>query len=176
MQIKTDNYTLRTLTIEDATECYLSWLKDKDINRTLDVDGQGQTLDTIRQYICKHDNKTSFLFGIFTKDGDHIGTHSFNFDPKNKLATVGVMIGDKSYWGKAVPLETRARIMDWAFDDLGCNKIEAGCYSINMPAIYNFKRQHWGMEGILRQNRVVDKEFIDVVLFGMTKKEWYEQR
>ena len=154
----------------------MSWLKDDDISRTLEVDGQRQTLETIRDFIVKHDNKTSFLFGIFTKNGTHIGTHSFNFYPKHKLATVGVMIGDKSYWGKAVPLETRAQILNWAFEELDCNKIEAGCFSINFPAIYNFKRQHWKLEGVRKKNRIIDGESVDMVLFGMMKKDWYEQR
>ncbi len=171
--LETKNYTLRTLNTSDTTELYLSWLKDISISKTLDVDGASQTLTTVRDYIDSHDNKPSYLFGIFTKDGRHIGTHSFRYHPNHKLATVGVMIGDKSFWGKGVVLETRARILDWAFKDLQCNKVEAGCYSTNFPAIYNFKHQQWKMEGIRRSHRVVDGIPIDMILFGMMEEDWH---
>jgi [ribosomal protein S5]-alanine N-acetyltransferase len=176
MQLETKNYILKTLGTKGATNLYLSWLKDDEISRTLDVDGQSQTLDKIRSFIVSHDDKTSFLFGIFTKNGLHIGTHSFRYYPQHKLATVGVMIGDKSFWGKAVPLETRTGILNWAFDELGCNKVEAGCLSINLPAIYNFKRQNWKIEGIRKEHRIVNNQSVDTILFGMIKKDWYEQR
>jgi [ribosomal protein S5]-alanine N-acetyltransferase len=176
MKLETENYSLRPLLVEDASECYLSWLKDKEISRTLDADGDALTLESLAQYIESHDNKTSFLLGIFTKDGKHIGTHSFRHYPRHKLATVGVMIGDRDFWGKAVPLETRSRVLDWAFDVLDCNKVEAGCYSINLPSIYNFKRQHWRMEGVRKSHRVVDGKPVDMILFGMLREEWNVQR
>jgi len=172
MQLQTENYVLRPLVETDATERYLNWLKDPEISRTLDVDGEAQTIDTIKSYIASHDNEASFLFGIFTKDGLHIGTHSFRFIKAHKIATVGVMIGDKEYWGKRVPLETRARILDFAFNDLACLKVEAGCYSINLPAIYNFKKQKWANEGVRKSNRLIDGKSVDMILFGMLRESW----
>lgn len=86
------------------------------------------------------------------------------------------MIGDYNYWGKGVPLEVREKIIDWAFDKLECNKIEAGCYSINIPAIYNFKRQYWEMEGIQKNHRIVEDKNVDLILFGMRREVWYANR
>lgn len=172
MQLETKNYTLRLLRPEDATERYLSWLRDLEVSRNLEVDGLRQTLETLRDYITAHDGKTKFLFGIFTKDGVLIGTHSFSYYPNHKLATCGVMIGDRDYWGKAVPLETRARVLDFAFDELGCEKVEAGCYSINLPALYNFIHQKWAREGIRKAHRIIDGKSVDMVHFGMQKSQW----
>ena len=175
-QLETDNYLLRPLGLYDVTERYLSWLRDPDVNRTLDVGGEMQTMDTLRQYIESHDGETRILFGIFTRKGLHIGTHSFRHYPRHRLVTIGIMIGGKDYWGKKVPLETRACLLDYAFDVLQCDKAEAGCYSINLPAIYNFKAQHWSVEGVQRSHRLVGGKPVDMILFGMLKKEWHAYR
>ncbi len=172
--LESKNFSLRPLQAPaDVNARYLGWLKDPDINRTLEVDGSSQTIETLTHYIHGHDNKSKFLFGIFSKSGVHIGTHSFRLQQENRLATVGVMIGDKSYWGKGVPLETRACLLDWAFDELECNKVEAGCFSNNLPAIYNFIKQHWTREGIQRSHRIVNGRAVDAILYGMLKEEWH---
>ena len=169
MFLKTKNYILRPLISDDATERYLGWLHDPDVNRTLDVDGNSQTIASIRSYIESHNNIDDILFGIFTNDDLHIGTHSFRSYPKHKLASITVMIGDKSYWGNRVPLETRAKLLDWAFNDKGFNKISAGCYSINYPAIYNFHKQNWVVEGILKSDRIKK----DLILKGKKRFNFF---
>lgn len=176
MELQAGPYRLRPLLPADASDRYVGWMHDPTVNRTLDVDGPSQTLETVQNYIAGHDNVRNFLFGIFTEDGVLIGTHSFRYNPQHKLASVGVMIGDRDYWGKEVPLATRSRILDFAFDDLGCNKVEAGSYSINLPAIYNFKRQHWKLEGVRKAHRIVEGKSVDVLLFGMLKEDWYARR
>jgi ribosomal-protein-alanine N-acetyltransferase len=172
MQLETHDFTLRPLEVDDATERYLSWLRDDEVSRTLDTDGSKQTLDTLRDYILSHNNTTRFLFGIFTKDGLHIGTHSFRAVPEHKRASIGVMIGDKSYWGQGVPLQTRACLIDWAFDNQGLEKLEAGCVSINIPAVYNFKRQRWAHEGTRKAHGIIEGRPVDLLLFGLLKVNW----
>ncbi len=171
--LESKNFFLRPLQApEDVTSRYLGWLRDSDITRHLEVDGPSQTVETLTDYVKQHDNKNRFLFGIFSEDGVHIGTHSFRMQEKHKLATVGVMIGEKEYWGKGVPLETRACILDWAFDELGCNKVEAGCFSTNLPAIYNFIKQKWAKEGIQRSHRIINDQRVDSILYGMLREKW----
>jgi RimJ/RimL family protein N-acetyltransferase len=83
------------------------------------------------------------------------------------------MIGDKAFWGKGTPLETRAWLIDWAFDELGLQKLEAGCVSINGPAIYNFKRQGWTHEGTRTAHMIIEGRPVDMLLFGLLKEKWH---
>jgi len=175
--LRTNNFFLRPMSApEDATGRYLEWIHDPEIYQTLMVDGPNQTIDSLIDYINGHDNQNSFLFGIYAHNGLHIGTHSFRYSERRRCATVGVMIGDKDYWGKGVPLETRAKILDWAFDAFDCRKVEAGCFSNNVPALFNFLKQKWVREGILRASWLIGEEEVDLILFGMFKEEWDEIR
>ena len=173
IELLSSRFVVRPVGEEDLNERYLSWIKDPDINRTLDVGSERPTIDSLKEYVATHDGSKKILFGIYTREGLHIGTHSFNHDGVHKMATLGAMVGDKAFWGKGVILETRSAILDWAFDELGCNKIQSGCYSTNYPAIYNFKRQNWKKEGVLRAHRIVSGESVDLLLFGMLAEEWH---
>ncbi|MBH11234.1 MAG: hypothetical protein CMG74_12960 [Candidatus Marinimicrobia bacterium] len=173
LRLDTENYFLQSLNESDVSERYLSWLHDFEVSKTLEVDGKSQTLETIKDYINWHDNKLKFLFGIFTiKEKKHIGTFSVTLNVEHKRATIGVMIGDKDYWGTGVVNEARAKIIDWLFDIKKMNKIEAGPMSINFPAIFNFINQGWENEGIMKSHYLIDGKSVDSILYGMTRKLW----
>ncbi len=175
-RLETERFYLRPLSCEDATERYLGWLRDPEIADNLSTDGSNQTLESLRQYIAGHDNKNKFLFGIFDNDDRHIGTHSFRHHPQHRRATVGVLIGDKAFWGAAVPLETRGRLLTYAFEELDCNKVEAGCYSHNTPAIYNFRRQGWVLEGTRKQYARIGDAWSDMLFFAIFRDAWQKRR
>ena len=149
--LRSEKYYLKNLGINAATERYLSWMHDLEVSKTLEVDGLAQTIETIKDYIKRHDNKTKFLFGIYTNKNIHIGNFSITLNIDHQRATIGVMIGDKNYWGKGVVNEMRSLIIDWLFYKKGMNKIEAGPMSINYPAIFNFTKQGWQNEGIIKE-------------------------
>ena len=142
VELQTNNFTLRSLNLSDATERYVGWLNDPEVNRYLEVRHNKNTRDSVKGFISSHDNKSSFLFGVFDKkSGDHVGNYSARCDLMHLTATLGVMLGDKSYWGRRTILETRARILDFLFEDVGLIKVHGACYSSNLPAIYNYKKQ-----------------------------------
>mgnify|MGYP002014654506 CR=1 FL=1 len=173
IKLVTDNFLLRPLLPNDINATYLGWLRDREVSRTLDVVGHKQTIATITEYLSTHDNKSSFLFGIFTKNDRLIGTHSFVSSFENRVSRLGVMVGDKSFWGMGVPLETRAAILDWAFENMPCDKFESGCYSINIPAVYNFIKQGWVREGIREKTKIIDGNAVDFISYAMFKEKWY---
>jgi [ribosomal protein S5]-alanine N-acetyltransferase len=171
-RMETERFYLRVLTLDDATERYLSWLHDPDVADMLASDALNETLNGLREFILWHDNVTRFLFGIFTKDETFIGTHSVQYFPEEDLAAIGVMIGDRDYWGKAVPLESRARLLKWVFEELGCGKVKASCFSINRPSIFNFKRQGWQLSKVAKKFKVVRGKPADLIYFTITAEQF----
>jgi [ribosomal protein S5]-alanine N-acetyltransferase len=173
ISLTTDRFLLRRLRDEDVTEVYVGWLNDPEINRFLEVRWRTQTLDSVRQYVASHDNQDGFVFGIFTRpEGRHIGNYSLKVDANNRVATLGVIIGDQDYWGQAVVLETRARVLDFVFAELAVDKVSGGCYQTNTHAIFNYKRQGWQLDGIRKSDRIDGERRVDVVNFAMFKEQW----
>jgi RimJ/RimL family protein N-acetyltransferase len=85
---------------------------------------------------------------------------------------MGVMIGDKDYWGQGVVLEARARILDFIFAELPIDKVSGGCYQTNGPAIFNYQRQGWKVDGIRKAEHLDRGRRVDTILFAMFREDW----
>lgn len=171
VKIITDRFILTPLKQSDISEKYLGWMKDQQVIATLDPK-KDQSIESLTSYLHSHNMINDFLFGIFTKNYDHIGNISFRSKPQHRTATCGVMVGEKEYWGKGVVLEVREKLIDWAFTELGIEKLEAGCHHTNIPAVFNFKKQGWDLEGVRKRHFIIDGKYIDVYMYAIFKDKW----
>ena len=101
-----------------------------------------------------------------------MGNFSLKVDENHRSAVLGVMIGDKDYWGQGVVLEARARILDFIFSELPVDKVSGGCYQTNVHAIFNYKRQGWELDGIRRADRLDQGRRVDAINFAMFREAW----
>ncbi len=128
---------LRELEEEDASEEYLSWLNDKEIKKYIETP-ETTKVNQLKDYIKKQkENKNSFFVGIFDKENDkHIGNIKLEpIDWKLKTATLGILIGNKNYWGKAYGTESVKLMVDYAFAKMNLEKIKLGVIETNKRAI-----------------------------------------
>lgn len=176
VKLSSQNYIITTLDKDDFDPSYIDWLNNPLINKFLDLDLSVELkYKHVKKYIAEKDNINDFIFGIFTKENKLIGTHHVKYNPDTKIGEIGVMIGDSDYWGIGVPLETRAALMDWFFNQFDTDKIIAGCYSSNYPALYNFKRQNWKMYRIDRGYRTIDGKLQDFINYSMSRESWNDR-
>lgn len=177
IELETPRFLLRSLVETDATEAYLAWLRDPEVMRYVNSRRSDPTLDEIRAFIRGHDNRSGFLLGIFTRPaGLHIGNLSAECHPLHRTAKLGVLIGDRAYWGRRAVLESRTTFLDFLFGPAGMIKAWAPCYSRNIPALYNYKVLGFAVEGIQRSHVVCDGERMDVINFAMSRDDWLAQR
>lgn len=173
MIMRTENLILRPLTEQDVTERYVGWLNDAEVNRFLEVRWRPQNLAKVRRYVAGHDNVDNFIFGIFAEpDESHVGNFSLKVEENHRRATLGVMIGDRNYWGQGIVLEARARILDFIFAEMPVDKVTGGCYQTNVHAVFNYKRQGWELDGIRRADRLDQGRRVDVINFAMFREAW----
>jgi len=88
----------------------------------------------------KHDIQTqlNFYAGLTANDrylsifyGNRlIGTMTAHIDPNNAIANVGILMGEKSTWGRGFGIEAWRAVCDELFAD-GIRKVEAGCMAAN---------------------------------------------
>lgn len=135
VRIEGERVYLRGLTEKDATEEYCSWLNDPAVNAYLDT--KQATIESLREYIREKTNAQDCLFlGIFDQGTDrHIGNIKLEpVDLKEKKATLGVLIGDKEYWGKGIGTETVRLLVNYAFNTLDLGKLDLGVRPGNKAA------------------------------------------
>jgi RimJ/RimL family protein N-acetyltransferase len=111
--------------------------------------------------------------GIVLKDtGKVIGVASAeNIDNVNKTASVGFWIG-KRYWGKGIMFEAMPLLLDYCFAVLGMHKLWGEAHSENKTSLKNCSRLGFQTEGILRKERYINGEWIDVIRIGLLQEDW----
>ena len=140
---------LRELTEHDVTEEYAGWLNDPVVNQYLET--RQVTLEGLRSYVQQKSRSAgAILFGIFWKEnGKHIGNVKLEpVDRKRKAATLGLLIGNRDYWGKGAGTEATNLATRYAFDVLGMREINLGVIATNAAAIRVYKKCGFRVEKV----------------------------
>jgi hypothetical protein len=102
--ISTTRFFLRTLTVADVSERYLSWLEEGQAQRFINGAKCENDMDSLRTYVAQRETRDDILFlGIFAHDGTHIGNIKYEpIDSASAVAVVGILITSaytRLFWG-----------------------------------------------------------------------------
>ena len=133
--IEKDNLILRCLTAKDATEEYLKWLQDREVNAFLEArfDPPKNVAELAGYIKATGTDPDSLLLGIFKKkELTHIGNIKLGpINRRHHVGDVGFLIGEKNEWGKGYATDAILMLCEYAFHQLDLVKITAGCYEKN---------------------------------------------
>ena len=177
--LETERFHLRSLEEADASARYLGWLVDPEVTRFMNARHDEASIESLRAFIRRHDNRRSFLLGIFDReDGQHIGNCSAECKLDDRTAQLGVLIGERSYWGRGrnAVAEARTAFLDFLFGPLEMEKAFGPVYARNIPAIFNYKLLGFELEATLRSHVVCQGERMDVLVFAMFRDAWLAHR
>ncbi|NRG48274.1 GNAT family N-acetyltransferase [Bacillus sp. CRN 9] len=170
---------LRELSLDDVEDRY-QWCLDKEVIRHLNMPekyppfSREETQNWIKMCIHK---TNGYEQKAILADGKHIGWIDLkNFDKLNKHAELGIAIGDKSYWGKGYGLSAMREILMWGFNKLELNKIWLRVEVDNEKAIKSYLRIGYVEEGILRQDRLRNGEFVDRLRMSILKQKFFKKQ
>jgi RimJ/RimL family protein N-acetyltransferase len=178
MRISGETIYLTPFTEKNFNDDYIGWLGDIEVIRYLGREEYFSPTpkNEIYQYVEDMWNSDFIEFyAIYTVSNKFIGTTKINFvneqGLKNKICDIGIMIGDKSSWGKGFASEVIHVISKFAFSSLNVNKLTAGAISPNIGVIKAFLKNGYKEEGRLRKCVNVQNELMDHVLLGCFKDE-----
>ena len=143
MVINTERFQLKTLTVDDATEEYLSWFSSsKEVGEYIAYAKTNADINKLRQYVKEREDREDVLFlGIFTDFGQHIG--NIKYEPinlKDKSATMGILIGDKEWRGKGVATEVIKDSGKYLKENYKIKYIDLGVNKDNIAAVSAYKK------------------------------------
>jgi len=143
MVINTERFQLKTLTVDDATEEYLSWFSSsKEVGEYIAYAKTNADINKLRQYVKEREDREDVLFlGIFTDFGQHIG--NIKYEPinlKDKSATMGILIGDKKWRGKGVATEVIKDSGKYLKENYKIKYIDLGVNKDNIAAVSAYKK------------------------------------
>ncbi len=167
-----DRIYLREVVASDINETYLSWMKDTEVTRYMESRLQQPSLVSLAEHWKKmNQSKDTHLFlAIIDKDKNkHIGNIKIGpIDKENSSSPIGIMIGERSCWGKGYGAEALAMAADYCFRKLHLHKITAGMVSKNTGSIKAFEKAGFTREKVTKSQFLYGGEVVDV--FSYTKR------
>ena len=171
--LKAERITLSLLDEEHVDRGYYNWMNDKEVTHYLEARHKQWSKDELKNYIRETNaDKNNYLFGIFNENREYIGNIKLGpLVERDKRASVGLMIGDKKAWGKGYGLESVKRIGVFGFQDLGLEKITAGCYGSHIASKTIFLKAGYKIEACLRDHIEAENGREDMLMFGLLREE-----
>ncbi len=175
VELQTSRLTLRPLTDADA-EGLLEVHADANVARYARMPvwtGLEQARELISQSRAWWSTGQHVCLGIERKDAAGcIGTCTlFDIRRASRRAEIGFVLGARS-WRQGYMTEALTAVLDFAFRDLGLNRVEADTDPRNGAATALLEKLGFAREGVLRERWITAGEKSDTAWYGLLRSEW----
>lgn len=151
---------------------YTEWLNDLEVSIALFEMKNPITQESEKQILEELSKEN--VYAIVLKDEDkligNVGLHNINWI--SRTAEVGILIGDKNYWGQGYAREAINLILDYAFNVINLHMVYLKVYSYNVSAIKCYEKIGFKYAGRLREAIEVAGERYDVIYMDILKDEF----
>ncbi len=166
---------LRPLEREDLNGGYLGWLNDPEVNKYMESGLFPYTkidLDEFYEQVIR--SKNQVILAIDHKEtNEHIG--NIKLGPINwvhRKATLGIMIGDKQFWGKGIGTEATRLMVEYGFYKLDLRRIELGVHAEHKAAVNIYEAIGFRIEGRFREALFHNGQYKDCYWMGLLCSEY----
>jgi diamine N-acetyltransferase len=98
-----------------------------------------------------------------------LGLHQVDW--KHRWGELGIVIGDKAWWGRGFGTDAVRTFVDWCFDELNLNRFFLRVFESNERARHVYRKLGFRDEGRLRQDRFHAGRYEDTVVMGILRDE-----
>lgn len=157
----------RVFELTDYSREYLrEWLPWLDMTTSIE-DTKG-FIKSCRQGYAENNSMTTFI--LFK--GEIVGTAGYNkIDWTNKIAYIGYWLG-KDYQGNGIMTKVAKVLTDYAFHELGLNKVSISAAVENKKSRSIPERLGFVNEGCIRQAEWLYDHYVDHMVYGMLARDW----
>lgn len=168
--LRTTRLVLRPLTLADAPRLQrLAGAREVALN-TLTIphpypDGAAE------EWIASRMQRQNGEIAFAIDDGELVGVIGLHPRGDDDRAEIGYWIG-VPYWGRGYATEAGWEVIRYGFEQLGLNKIYAGCFSRNPASGRVLQKLGMRREGTLRQQHKKWGEYVDVEFYAILRDEY----
>lgn len=171
-----DRVILRDYRKEDLP-CIREWVNDIEITKYLSnlfifPHTYNQTENFLNGILeGKNDYKAFIIANKETEE--YVGQIDLiKIDWINRVATLGIVIGNNDNLGKGYGTEAIKLMEDFVFNTLNLHKLDLLVADFNERAIACYKKCGFKEEGRIRENRFIDGKYTDTLFMGILRSEY----
>jgi [ribosomal protein S5]-alanine N-acetyltransferase len=146
------------------TQEYVDWLNDPALMRFSEQRRRQHTLESNAIYAAGFDHMSKFLWAIVDRrDESHIGNINAYLDTDNRVADIGLLVGNTTKQGQGLGTEAWEAIIQALLFGYEARKVTGGCAATNMPMRRIMERANMRPDGIRSQHLLIDGLAVDVI-------------
>jgi len=166
---------LRGIEREDIPT-FVKWFNDPEIRHYLEVYLPMSKAAEEGWFEAQLKDDSSRIFAIETEEGVHIGNISLGeLDWKNRKAFLGIVIGEKEYWGRGYGTDAIISLLDFAFKEMNLHRVYLYTYDFNQRALRCYEKCGFRHEGRARQAHFTDGKYHDYLLMAILREEFVSE-
>lgn len=164
-EIRTEHLLLTPFSKEHISARYLGWLNDKDLMRYSEQRHRDHSYEACLEYLASFDDSPHYLWAIVEQrlGLGHIGNINAYVNVPNRLADMGIVIGEQAARGKGYALKAWTAVMHFLFNGGRIRKISAGALAVNTSMLNLMQRAGMTADGIRRRHYLYEGQEMDVV-------------
>jgi RimJ/RimL family protein N-acetyltransferase len=152
---------------------YVTWLNDPDVTEFTALESGNVTLEGEREWFATiSDPESRTRNWAIEVDGRHIGNCALHLHESGEMAGFGIIIGDKTQWGKGYGTAALREVLRIGFEEMGLHRIHLQAFAGNARGIRCYEKCGFRHEGVLRQARFKRGRWVDVATMAILREEW----
>jgi RimJ/RimL family protein N-acetyltransferase len=168
---------LRPVEAGDAA-LLVRWLNDPEVTQYL-ARTFPLTMEEEQAWIRNRagDEKNLVLMIVAREGRRPVGTTGLHaLSAVDRKAVFGIQIGEKDCWNRGLGTEATDLMLELAFQRLNLNRVELDVYDTNPRAIRVYERAGFRTEGLARQARFQNGQYVDIRRMAVLAEEWRAKR
>lgn len=162
---------LSPIDIEDY-EKYTKWVNDMEVAAGMLFASKIITPSKEKEVLEKLSSDYNFAI-VDLKTDELLGNLGFpKIDYINRVAEVGIFIGNKEYWNKGYGSDALKLALDFGFNILNLHNIYLKVYSYNKPAIACYKKVGFKEAGRIREAKQIAGKKYDEIYMDILENEY----
>ena len=165
--LTTPRLRLRPFQPADITAAYLNWLNDPMVTRFSNQRFRTHTAESSIAYVASFaGTHNSFLLITERCDGRPIGTATVYRSPQHGTADIGLMVGDRQYWGKGYGLEAWQAVLEALLQEPGIRKVTGGTARPNQAMVRIMEQSGMELEAVRARQELIDGQPVDLLYYA----------
>jgi len=163
---------LRAVESSDLVD-YHRWLNDPEVIKHLKLYAPLSMSDEEAWHAAVRADPEQNVFAIEAETGQHIGNVALmHINWKDRSAELGIVIGDKSQWGKGYGQDAIRTLLSFAFGEMNLHRVYLRVHADHALAINAYRKCGFVEEGRLREDIYAGGHYHDMLMMSILKGEF----
>jgi RimJ/RimL family protein N-acetyltransferase len=156
MILRSKQIYLKEGLVEENYPFLLGWFHDLEVMKYIGWVKKGlalKNIEELKDFIAELED--GIIFGVYDHDDKFIGYATLSDFKGKEECEFGIFILDKNFWGKGIGMEVTRLMLDYAFKQLGMEKVLLSTSEFHKNAIRLYEKAGFKKTNLISNDRTI---------------------